>query len=317
MERFENGRWCLVNDQPTQDGGVVSVYADITELKKRERELGRKTTQLEQLSKQLAKYLSPQVYNSIFEGRQEVKIASSRKKLTVFFSDIAGFTETSDRLESEDLTQLLNHYLTEMSRIALAHGATIDKFVGDAILIFFGDPETRGVKEDAFACVKMAIAMQERMVELQDIWLSSGVARPLKCRVGIHTDYCTVGNFGSEDRLDYTIIGRGVNTASRLEALADPGRIVISYETYLQVRDEIECRKIGEISVKGIAYPVSTYEVVGFRSTQEPVPELDVVEMSKRLKDLAFVDNEAISGEERRRLVASLQSALEKFNQKD
>ena len=96
-------------------------------------------------------------------GRQEVKLVSQRKRLTVFFSDIAGFTETTERLQPEDLTHLLNHYLTEMSQIALAHGATIDKYVGDAILIFFGDPETRGAKEDAIACVKMALAMRKRM----------------------------------------------------------------------------------------------------------------------------------------------------------
>lgn len=146
----------------------------------REAELAEKSVALESLSTQLAKYLSPQVYDSIFTGKQEVKLASSRKKLTVFFSDIAGFTETADRLESEELTQLLNHYLTEMSRIALEHGATIDKYVGDAILIFFGDPETGGVREDALACVRMAIAMRKRMHELADIWRESGIERPLQ-----------------------------------------------------------------------------------------------------------------------------------------
>lgn len=126
-------------------------------------------------------------------------------------------------MESEGLTHLLNHYLTEMSQIALAHGATIDKFIGDAILIFFGDPETKGAKEDALACVRMAIEMRDRMQELHLLWRDSRIERPLRCRMGIHTDYCTVGNFGSEDRMDYTIIGGGVNTASRLEASARPG----------------------------------------------------------------------------------------------
>ncbi len=118
-------------------------------MKQREKQLTDKSKALEQLSSQLAKCLSPQAYEFIFTGKQEVKIASCRKKLTVFFSDIAGFTETTERLESEDLTRLLNHYLIEMSDIARAYGATIDKYVGDAIVIFFGDPETRGVKEDA------------------------------------------------------------------------------------------------------------------------------------------------------------------------
>lgn len=264
-----NGRWILVSEHKTQDGGTVAVYSDITELKQREEELAEKTRTLEQLSNQLAKYLSPQIYESIFTGRQEVKVASRRKKLTVFFSDIAGFTEAADRLESEELTQLLNHYLTEMSRIALDHGATIDKYVGDAIVIFFGDPESQGVKEDALACVKMAIAMRDRMRDLEDIWRDSGLEKPLKCRIGINTGFCTVGNFGSEDRLDYTIIGGGVNLASRLENTATPGEILISYETYALVKDEIDCKEHGELTVKGIAYPVATYQVLDNYSDQE------------------------------------------------
>ena len=222
----------------------------------------KRESELQQLSNQLAKYLSPQVYESIFRGNQEVKVASSRKKLTVFFSDIAGFTEEADRLQSEELTKLLNHYLTEMSQIALNFGATIDKYVGDAILIFFGDPETKGVKEDAVACVKMAIDMRRRMYDLQDIWRESGIERPLRVRMGIHTDYCTVGNFGSEDRMDYTIIGRAVNIASRLESLATPGEILISYETFAQVKNKIHCQEHGEVKIKGISYPVATYQVV-------------------------------------------------------
>ncbi len=262
IQHRADGRWILVSEHKTRDGGTVAVYSDITELKQREQELANKSNALEQLSSQLAKYLSPQVYESIFTGRQEVKVASHRKKLTVFFSDIAGFTETADRLESEELTQLLNQYLTEMSRIALDHGATIDKYVGDAIIIFFGDPESRGVKEDALACVNMAIAMRDRMRDLEALWRDTGIERPLKCRIGINTGFCTVGNFGSEDRMDYTIIGGGVNLASRLEKAATPGEILISYETYALVKEEIDCREHGDVTVRGIAYPVATYQVI-------------------------------------------------------
>ena len=186
------------------------------ELKQRDEELAVKTNALEQLSNQLAKYLSPQVYELIFTGRSKVAVASRRKKLTIFFSDLEGFTETTERLESEDLTQLLNHYLTEMSKIALQFGGTIDKYVGDAILIFFGDPDTQGIKADALACVSMAIAMRKRMRELDSVWRASGIEKPPRCRTGINTGFCTVGNFGSEDRMDYTIIGSGVNLARRL-----------------------------------------------------------------------------------------------------
>ena len=188
-----------------------------------EDQLAEKNDMLEQLSTKLSKYLSPQVYNSIFTGRQEVAISATRKKLTIFFSDIADFTSTTESLESEELTALLNHYLTEMSRIALEHGATIDKYIGDAIVAFFGDPETRGARGDALACVKMAIAMQRRMHKLQLKWLERGTEKPFRLRIGINTGFCTVGNFGSEDRMDYTMIGNAVNLAARLQSHAEIG----------------------------------------------------------------------------------------------
>ncbi|MCK1713062.1 adenylate/guanylate cyclase domain-containing protein [Bradyrhizobium sp. 143] len=220
-------------------------------------EIALKNKRLESLSSKLAKYLSPQVYDSIFSGKQEVRITSDRKRLTVFFSDIAGFTETSERLESEDLTQLLNHYLTEMSRIALSFGATVDKYVGDAIVAFFGDPETQGIKEDALACVKMAIAMRERLHDLRHIWRDAGIEKPLECRIGINTGYCTVGNFGSEDRMEYTIIGSGVNLAARLESAATPGEIPFAH-----VKDEVYCEECEPIKVKGFSHLIHTYRVI-------------------------------------------------------
>ena len=231
MQRRANGRWVMVSERRTEDGGAVAVYSDITELKQREQDLTEKSAALAALSSKLAKYLAPQVYDSIFTGQQDVKIVSKRKKLTVCFSDLVGFTEITDKMESEDLTQLLNHYLTEMSKIALQYGATIDKYVGDAIVMFFGDPTTLGVKEDALACVQMAIAMQKRIGELAHEWSNSGIETVLRCRIGIHTGYCTVGNFGSEDRMDYTMVGGTVNLASRLEHEAPPGGMLISFET--------------------------------------------------------------------------------------
>jgi class 3 adenylate cyclase len=218
---------------------------------------------LESLSNQLSKYLSPQVYASIFSGEQSVEIASKRKKLTVFFSDIADFTETTDSLESEELTNLLNRYLTEMSKVALDHGATIDKYVGDAIIAFFGDPETRGVKEDAKTCVEMAIAMQRRMRDLQSEWLDMGLERPFQVRMGINTGFCTVGNFGSGDRMDYTIIGNEVNLAARLESYAEVGGILMAHETHALVKDTVMAEEGDTLTVKGFAKPVRTYSVVG------------------------------------------------------
>jgi class 3 adenylate cyclase/PAS domain-containing protein len=268
IQRRSPDRWILVNERRITAGGTVAVYSDITELKQREESLAEKSTALEALSNKLSKYLAPQVYSSIFAGRQDVRIASQRKKLTICFSDLAGFTETADKMESEELTQLLNHYLTEMSKLASEYGATIDKYVGDAIVMFFGDPDSRGIKEDAVACVTMALAMQNRMEELASIWRNAGIGTPLRCRIGIHTDYCTVGNFGSDDRMDYTIIGGAVNLASRLEQEAVPGSVLVSYETFAQVRDVIECEELGPLRVKGIAYPIAAYRVIDLKANR-------------------------------------------------
>ena len=305
-----SGRWIMVSERKTGDGGTVAIYSDITELKQREAELAEKSQSMEQLSNQIAKYLSPQIYDSIFTGKREVKVASHRRKLSIFFSDIAGFTETAEQLESEDLTKLLNHYLTEMSDIALQHGATIDKYVGDAIVIFFGDPETRGTKEDALACVEMAIAMRHRLKELQSVWRDSGIAKPLQCRIGINTGFCTVGNFGSEDRMDYTIIGSGVNLASRLESVASPGEILTSYETYAMVKDKILFEEVGEIRLKGISHPIEAYRVVDSYRNQQS--ERDVVHEEFPNFNLD-INIEDLSPDERGRAVAALNLALEKL----
>jgi len=228
-------------------------------------EINKQNKILELVSKQLSKYIPPQLYNSVFDGQKEISVTSRRRKLTIFFSDIVNFTSTTEYLESEDLTNMLNGYLTEMSNIALKYGGTIDKFIGDAIMIFFGDPETDGFKQDAINCVSMAIEMQRKMEDIRNHLSDSGIVKPFNIRIGITTGYVTVGNFGSNDRMDYTIIGNYVNLASRLESKAEKNKILISEETYSLIKDEITCIRKDEILVKGISYPIQTYEVIGFK----------------------------------------------------
>ena len=248
---------------------MIAISSGFIELRRTQIELAEKNELLADLSSKLAKFLPAQLYNSIFTGRQSVRVAAKRKKLTVFFSDIADFTETTDSLESEELTNLLNQYLTEMSKIAVSYGATIDKFVGDAILCFFGDPASRGSKEDAIACVKMAIAMQQRLRELQLNWLDLGLEKPFQLRIGINTGFCTVGNFGSEDRMDYTIIGNEVNLAARLQSHAELGGILVAHETSSLIKDAILTEEQEAVSVKGFADPVRVYRVVGVHDQLE------------------------------------------------
>ena len=272
-DRFFGG---IIRDISERKDHEERLKAQQKQLKSKARSLQRlhdevktKNEQLQALSNKLAKYLSRQVYKNIFEGKSDVRIQSYRKKLTIFFSDIQGFTELTDRVESEVLTGALNKYLNEMSKIALDHGGTIDKYIGDAIMIFFGDPETLGEKEDALACVKMAIKMRQKLFEMRREWDVLGVTTPLRVRMGINTGFCTVGNFGSEERLDYTIVGGAVNLASRLESAADADGILISQDTFSLIKDEIACKTEKEITVKGIAYPVMTYSVIDLLETLE------------------------------------------------
>jgi adenylate cyclase len=238
---------------------------DLLEQKIRDRELiEQKSQQLEQLANRLAKYLSPQIYNSIFSQTDDVTRAHARKNLTIFFSDIVQFTDLSDTMEPERLAVVINSYLSEMTNIALECGGTIDKFIGDAVLVFFGDPESEGDAEDALRCVEMAVRMQERVKALQGYWKKIGVSNGLKVRMGIATGYCTVGNFGSDQRLDYTVLGSPVNLAARLQGLADPETVLVDQNTYSLIDKHVNAEAKGEFVPRGFSRPVRYYELLEF-----------------------------------------------------
>lgn len=250
-------------------GFYISLYALFSQrqtraLKQQLEALEQEKIKLKLNNYHISKYLSPTLRKAVSSGRN-VKLETQRKKLTIFFSDIKGFSDLAEEMEADSLTALLNHYLTEMSEIALKYGGTIDKFIGDAIMVFFGDPSSKGVKADCVAATSMAIAMKKRMKELQLRWLNQGIQKPLEIRMGINTGFCTVGNFGTENRLDYTVLGTEVNLASRLESAAAPGEILISHEAYSLVKDVIMCRDQGEIKVKGYQQPIRVYSVVDLR----------------------------------------------------
>jgi adenylate cyclase len=272
-------------------------------------ELEENNTFLAGVSMKISKYLSPQVYKLIFSGEKDVSISTDRKKLTVFFSDIKDFTSTTERMQPEELTELLNDYFTEMSRIALLHGATIDKFIGDAIVAFFGDPETKGIAEDAKACVCMAMDMQSRLGELEKTWRAKGLEHPFRARMGINTGYCNVGNFGSEDRMDYTIIGAEANLAARLESIAEPGGIVLSYETYAHVRDIVDASALAPVNFKGISREVIPYQI------NFPDPNLvGTAEMETEKGSRLTVDLDLLDERTRRKLLQAVQSVIGDVN---
>jgi len=276
-------------------------------------ELEVEKKKMEGIADQLSRYLPKQIYESIFSGAQSIEIKTTRKLLTVFFSDIQGFTLTSSRLQPEVLTHYINQYFSELSAIAEKHGATIDKFIGDAMMIFFGDPITRGGPEDALACVTMAVEMQACLAKLNAKWQQEGLQYPFITRMGINSGWCNVGNFGSAERMAYTIIGGEVNLAARIESNCPPGGVLISGETYAFVKDHVDVEEKESIAFKGINRPVQLFSVKRLRTNDaatEPPVELKLpgrdplsVEVSElNLPDrLAFIQNlkEAISKLER------------------
>ena len=276
-------------------------------------EIKREQEKSVRLARNLAKYLSPQVWESIFTGKKTVRLETQRKKLSVFFSDIKGFTELAEELEAEQLTDLLNTYLNDMSKIALKHGGTIDKFVGDCVMVFFGDPNTKGAKQDAVAAVSMAVAMRKHMKVLRQQWRAQGITKPLEIRMGINTGYCTVGNFGADTRMDYTIIGREVNLASRLESAADSGEILLSHETYSLVKDVIMCRDKGQITVKGFSRPVQIYQVVDMRRDLGATSSY----LEHELPGFSmYLDTNNIQGYDKDRVIEALNQAAERLRDK-
>jgi len=169
----------------------------------------------------------------------------------------------ADRMEPEDTSRFLNEYLSEMTAIARRYDATVDKFIGDALMVFFGAPVATEDRDHALRAVRMATAMQERVAELSAKWIGEGllIEGPFETRIGINSGVASVGNFGSKDRLDYTAIGRQVNLAARLQVNCEPGKVLLSHSTWALIKDEIACVPKGEIQVKGIQNPVKVYEV--------------------------------------------------------
>jgi len=216
---------------------------------------------LQEAQKLIRRYVPSQLAERIFRGEHAMEGRHERVKLTIFFSDVVAFTDASDELDAEELAAILNEYLSEMSVIAARYGATINQFVGDGIMIFFGAPQISSDKDHALRAVRMALDMQRRLFELQNIWLKRGIQKPFRARIGINTGYASVGDFGSADRKVYSAIGIQTNLAARIQTQCEPGKVLISHSTWALVHDEIPCEPKGEIQVKGIHYPVKIYEV--------------------------------------------------------
>ncbi len=224
-------------------------------------ELAGRAEQHAALAARLARYLPPAVHRVAFEQPGGTVKASHRCWLTVCFADLAGFTALTDAAESEDVVAMLDDFYTAMAEAALNYGGTLDKFIGDAVMVFFGEPGGRGRSRDAEDCMRMAAEMQERFAALRQRWLASGLSRDLGLRIGIHSGWCTLGSFGKGARMDYTVIGATVNAASRLESAAQPGQVLVSRATRALLGVEAErCRRLPPVLAKGFAQPIEGFE---------------------------------------------------------
>ena len=206
-------------------------------------------------------YLAPQVVEQLLENPQQLSLAGQEKVLTVMFCDIRNFTSISETMDSVALADFMNRYLTEMSLIIMNGRGMIDKFIGDAIMAIWGAPLDD--EEHAFQAVKSALQMQEKTAQLRAKWLAEGLPE-INIGIGLNSGPMRVGNFGSEQRFDYTVIGDQVNLGSRLEGLNKPygTSILISEGTKQLLGDQVLCRPIDLVRVKGKQQPVEIFEPI-------------------------------------------------------
>lgn len=206
-------------------------------------------------------YLHPSVVNELLKDPEAVKLGGVKKELTIFFSDIANFTSISEAMEPEELVNLINIYLTEMSNIIIAHEGTIDKYEGDAIMAFFGAPLDQA--DHAIRACYSALETQKHLIGLRERFKAKGWPE-INIRIGINTGPVVVGNMGGENRFDYTVLGDGVNLAARLEAANKTffTNIMIGEYTYELAKDSIVGRELDIIRVKGKSMPVKVYELI-------------------------------------------------------
>jgi adenylate cyclase len=216
-------------------------------------------------------YLTASVMNEILKDPTRLKLGGQKKNLTVMFSDIRGFTTISESLTPEQLVHLLNEYLTAMTDIVFKYEGLLDKYIGDAIMAVWGDPIDQ--PDHAVRGCKTALEMMAALKPLQAKWEAEGWPH-IDIGIGVNTGDMTVGNMGSKMRFDYTVMGDSVNLGSRLEGTNKEygTHIIISEFTYAQVKDQMLCRELGSVRVKGKKLPVKIYELLG---TREDAPRLE------------------------------------------
>lgn len=256
--RDEFGR--LTSNLNRTSGHLAKMYRDLAELNENlEKTVDEQLTRLRR-AEQLRRYLAPQIADAVLNGDTPLSLTSTRRNLTILFANIRGFTSMSDRLEPEELIDGLNKHFTVMTDVAFHHGGTLDKYVGDGILAFFGDPIP--FEDHAERAVVTALEMRQQLRGIRAKWSSHG-DEELNVGIGISTGYVTVGNIGSATRTEYTVIGNHVNLASRLAQIAGHDRILVSERTLAapNVRERVHATPLNEISIEGFLRAVQVFEI--------------------------------------------------------
>ncbi len=226
----------------------VIVYWYVTEEKEKQK-----------LRSKFEQYFPPSVVRQLVDTPDMLTTMPKRKEVTIMFSDIKSFTTYSSTMTPEEISTTLNEYFEAMTDIVFKYGGTVDKFIGDGLMVFYGAPEPQ--PDHALRCVRAAIEMQHKCRELKRRWEPAG-RLPLRIRIGINTGEVVVGDLGSARRMEYTVLGSDVNLAQRLESNAPVEGIMISEATYRHVKGEVPIRPLDPIKVKGLETPVVVYEVL-------------------------------------------------------
>ncbi len=258
-----------------------------------------KHTHFSRVSESLTRYISPQIYQTILsEEDVELQVSSQGtvKFLTTFVSDIKDFTRITENMESEALESLLNEYLQSMASIALEAGGTIDKYIGDSVVVFFGDPISQGKKQDAKSCVEMALKMQRRLAELNQRWMGLGLVEPLAIRMGIHSGEFVVGNYGTEVLVDYSALGKNLGITKQIEQDCLPGEVLVSEATWAFLDGAYEGRE--SVSAAHSSYALNPF-------TEIHVDPADILHQAR-----GFLERHGFNGLDQEEQIALVNAAV-------
>jgi len=222
--------------------------------------MARSLREKEMIKRAFTRYVAREVVEEILKDPEHLVLSGERRQVTVLFCDVRGFTPLSERLSPEEVVLLLNDFYNLMIETTFKYDGTLDKFLGDAVMAVFGAPMAH--PDHSARAIRTALAMQEGIGGLNERRVRDG-KEAISVGIGVSAGEAVAGTVGTEDRMEYTVIGDSVNLAARLESNAKPGQILISHRTYERVRDLVEVRPLGRIRVKGKEEEVEVYEVLG------------------------------------------------------